>query len=82
MSEHNENEPRILDHRVAHHPPSNEAVAQAHDFSRVEYDALIGYLNKFPPSREVSLALTNLEQSLFWLNAAIARQQISLHELT
>ena len=26
-----------------------------------------------PPSRELSLALTNLEQAIFWANAAIAR---------
>lgn len=26
-----------------------------------------------PPSRELSLALTNLEQAVFWANAAIAR---------
>ena len=26
-----------------------------------------------PPSRELSLALTNLEQVMFWANAAIAR---------
>lgn len=28
-----------------------------------------------PPSRELSLALTNLEQSVMWANAAIARNE-------
>lgn len=28
-----------------------------------------------PPSREQSLAITNLEQSIFWANAAIARNE-------
>jgi hypothetical protein len=28
-----------------------------------------------PPSRELSLALTNLEQAVFWANAAIARNE-------
>ena len=28
-----------------------------------------------PPSRELSLAITNLEQSLFWANASIARNE-------
>jgi hypothetical protein len=28
-----------------------------------------------PPSREQSLALTNLEQAIFWANAAIARNE-------
>jgi len=28
-----------------------------------------------PPSREQALALTNLEQTIFWANAAIARNE-------
>jgi hypothetical protein len=28
-----------------------------------------------PPSRELSLALTNLEQAVMWANAAIARNE-------
>lgn len=28
-----------------------------------------------PPSREQSIALTNLEQAIFWANAAIARNE-------
>ncbi len=28
-----------------------------------------------PPSRELSLALTNLEQAVMWCNAAIARNE-------
>ena len=28
-----------------------------------------------PPSRELSLAQTNLEQAVFWANAAIARNE-------
>lgn len=28
-----------------------------------------------PQSRELSLAMTNLEQSVFWANAAIARNE-------
>jgi hypothetical protein len=32
-------------------------------------------LNLTPQSREQSLALTNLEQAIFWANAAIARNE-------
>lgn len=32
-------------------------------------------VNMTPPSREQSLALTNLEQAIFWANAAIARNE-------
>lgn len=28
-----------------------------------------------PPSRELSLALTNLEQAIMWANAAVARNE-------
>lgn len=28
-----------------------------------------------PPSRELSLAMTNLEQAVFWANASIARNE-------
>lgn len=31
-----------------------------------------------PPSRELSLAMTNLEQAVFWANAAIARNKRNL----
>lgn len=33
-----------------------------------------------PPSRELSLALTHLEDSVFWANAAIARNEQPVEE--
>ena len=33
------------------------------------------FLELTPESREQSLALTNLEQAVFWVNAAIARNE-------
>ena len=38
---------------------------------RDKYQALSDEIHKLAPSRGVSLALTNLEQSAFWLNKAI-----------
>lgn len=39
-------------------------------------DALAGILNtKCPPSRELSLAMTKLEECVFWAIAAIARNE-------
>ena len=35
-------------------------------------------ITKTPKSREQSLALTNLEQAVFWANAAIARNEREL----
>ena len=32
-------------------------------------------MGECPPSRELSLAITNLEQCVFWANASIARNE-------
>jgi hypothetical protein len=43
---------------------------------RMQVQALAMYLaDHCPPSRELSVALTNLEQVMFWGNAAIARNE-------
>jgi hypothetical protein len=38
-------------------------------------DLAYKFINNAPASRELSLALTNLEQAVFWVNAAIARNE-------
>ena len=59
-----------------HHPPSSDAVALQHEEVRENCRDLAQYLqDNLPVSREKSLALTNLEQAMFWANAAIARNQ-------
>ena len=40
---------------------------------RDKYQALATELGELAPSRGLSLALTNLEQSAFWLNKAITK---------
>jgi len=64
-----------LENRFRHHPPATEQRVRDHNSVRgaclmlsQQLDALL------PPGREKSLALTNLEQVMFWANAAIARQ--------
>jgi hypothetical protein len=43
---------------------------------RLQGNELAQALNEScPPSRELSLAMTNLEQAIFWANAAIARNE-------
>lgn len=39
------------------------------------HDLASRLLSLCPPSRELSLALTNLEQVMFWANASIARNE-------
>ena len=36
---------------------------------------MLQFAEKAPQSREQSLALTNVEQAIFWANAAIARNE-------
>lgn len=66
--------PDDLTQRFTYHPP---VAGQA-----VVYEALRGLALEFassivaatPPSREQSLAITALEEAVFWANAAIARR--------
>ncbi len=57
-----------------HAPKGNQAqrYEAIRDKAR-EFALLINELS--PPSREQSLALTNLEQAVMWANAAIARNE-------
>lgn len=61
-----------LDRRFRHHPPG-AATIPMHEELRREYRMLAGRVADLGPSREGSLALTALEESLFWANAHVAR---------
>ena len=63
-----------LTNRFAYHPPRDDAAVAKHETVRgmcldlaLSLDALV------PDGREKSLAITNLEQVMFWANGAIAR---------
>lgn len=66
-----------LENRFKHHPPTSDAVADRYvsvrswclQFAR-------GIVEITPASREQSLALTKLEEAMFWANAAIARRDV------
>lgn len=62
-----------LRRRFTYHPPRpgqpevyRELRDAAHDLARL-------FVEHAPKSRELSLALTNVEQAVMWVNAAIAR---------
>ncbi len=62
--------------RVKHHPPSHPGIAAKHeDFRQAIFimGQVIGTL--VPKGREQALAITKLEEVMFWGNAGIARNQ-------
>lgn len=62
--------------RFAYHPPRTEAKRMAHEDVRNMLGTIALELNGLlPEGREKALAITNLEQVMFWANAAIARAE-------
>lgn len=62
-----------LSSRFDHHPPTGGKV-EKHENVRYEFKQLAIDLDHWlPDGREKSLVFTNLEQAMFWANAAIAR---------
>jgi hypothetical protein len=59
-------------HRFRYHP-ATEVTGPAHDETRAGYLGLAEYvIDHIPPGRHQSLALTALQESMMWCNAAIA----------
>jgi hypothetical protein len=64
-----------IDNRFAFHPANTEEKRNEHTSVREHCRELATFINeKVPEGREKSLAITHLEETLFWSNAAIARQ--------
>lgn len=69
-----------LENRFRYHPPRGGQVKLYQD-NREAYRALAERVAAFgPPSRELSLALTALEESLMWINAHIARNDVGVDD--
>ena len=65
-----------LDSRFTNHAPSSEEIADAHETIRgVCRNATEVIDDLLLDGREKSLAITNIEQAMFWANAALARTQ-------
>lgn len=64
-----------LDNRFAYHAAHTDDRRAAHEWVRHHCRELAAHLDSLvPEGREKALVFTNLEQVMFWANAAIARQ--------
>lgn len=67
-----------IEQRIIYHPPNEMAVAKHTAIRKTIGDATIHFANELPEGREASLAITKLEEAMFWANAAIARNHDKL----
>ena len=63
-----------IKNRFNYHKPDEQAMATHQAVRDVIREAAVDIDVLVPEGREKSLALTNLEQAMFWANAGIARQ--------
>jgi len=66
-----------LINRYMYHPPVLD-LNQDHRYESIRTkgrEFALYLAGQCPPSRELSLAMTNLEQAVMWANAAIARHE-------
>ena len=63
-----------LDTRFSYHRPSSDQI-EKYASIRTKARSMAEMMNQLcPESRELSLAMTNMEQAVMWANAAIARR--------
>lgn len=70
---------RDLSNRFTYHPPVTvSGVSQAGKYNHIRNlarDLAVNLDDVCPDSRELSLAITHLEEAVFWANASIARHE-------
>lgn len=61
--------------RFSYHAPKDDQVPRYIGLRGMGAQFATRILEETPPSREQSLALTKIEEAVFWANAAIARNE-------
>lgn len=75
MQTHPDEATERIERDFSYHSPKNDQAKRYTDI-RAEAKALaLMICNNCPKSRELSLALTKLEESVMWANASIARNE-------
>lgn len=70
-----------LENRFDYHPPESPRVVSAHAEIRRRVHGVAYFIaDLLPAGREKSLAITSLEEAMFWANAGVARTQTELPE--
>lgn len=64
-----------LENDFTYHPPFGDQVERYAEIRAKLLEVALFIEDKTPVSREQSLAITSLEQAMFWANAAIARTE-------
>lgn len=61
--------------RFTYHTPKEDQVPRYNELRETVFALAMGLSQTCPKSRELSLALTKLEEAVMWANAAIARRE-------
>ena len=60
--------------RIKYHRPNESGIAAIATMREHAHNWGMGILDRVPEGREQAIALTKIEEALFWANAGIARE--------
>jgi hypothetical protein len=71
----NEQDAKKIELAFTYHAPKDDQARRYVDIREKAKALALTFTMHCPPSRELSLAITNLEQAVMWANSAIARNE-------